>query len=233
MAPSSTSRTSSYLPPWKTAARGREGAPRPRHGGLGNRQRLPWGLAGWGGDRAGGGVSALACCPRASARPPREAPASCNRAGRLASGRERVGRGVGAEPSATSQPRAGHADWTTAAAPGWPWAAALVAGEGGKRRVHRRHAEGLGKARHGCDVYRRWKRRTNNENHWETHFTRRCSLETRRKPSVDVEPKIWSTNRRQPDKVHDETNAAVLSEFANEARIESNYSSVTPKISFW
>jgi|UPI000221E7B5 hypothetical protein len=107
MAPSSTSRTSSYLPPWKTAARGREGAPRPRHGGLGNRQRLPWGLAGWGGDRAGGGVSALACCPRASARPPREAPASCNRAGRLASGRERVGRGVGAEPSATSQPRAG------------------------------------------------------------------------------------------------------------------------------
>jgi hypothetical protein len=42
--------------------------------------------------------------------------------------------------------------------------------------------------------------------------------------SIDGEPEVGSTNRKHRDKDLDETNATALSDFANNARIESNYS---------
>jgi hypothetical protein len=58
----------------------------------------------------------------------------------------------------------------------------------------------------------------------KTRRRRRCSLKTRRKPSIDVKPKIESTNRRHLDEALDETNAMVSLYFANDARIERNFS---------
>jgi hypothetical protein len=48
--------------------------------------------------------------------------------------------------------------------------------------------------------------------------------EPRRNTSIDGEPEVGSTNRKHRNEATDETNAAVLSNFANDARIESNYS---------
>lgn len=58
----------------------------------------------------------------------------------------------------------------------------------------------------------------------KTRRRRRCSLKTRRKPSIDVKPKIGSTNRSHLDKALDETNATVSLYFANNSRIERNFS---------
>jgi hypothetical protein len=57
-----------------------------------------------------------------------------------------------------------------------------------------------------------------------THRRRRSSPEPRRNRSIDGEPEVGSTNRKHHDEALDETNAAILSDFANEIRIESNCS---------
>lgn len=46
--------------------------------------------------------------------------------------------------------------------------------------------------------------------------------ESRRNPSIDGEPEVGSTNRKHKDEVLDETNATTLSDFANDAQLESN-----------
>jgi hypothetical protein len=71
---------------------------------------------------------------------------------------------------------------------------------------------------------RRTKRRTSMNNNGKTHRRRRPSLEPRRNLSIDGEPKVRSMNRKYQDEALDETNAVVLSNFANDAQIESNYS---------
>jgi hypothetical protein len=72
---------------------------------------------------------------------------------------------------------------------------------------------------------RRTKQRTSMNNNGKTHQRRRPSSEPRRNLSIDGEPKVRSMNRKHRDKAPDDTNALVLSDFANDARIESNYSS--------
>jgi hypothetical protein len=57
---------------------------------------------------------------------------------------------------------------------------------------------------------------------WEGSPDKKTSREPRRKTSIDGEPMIGSTNRRHRDEALDETNAAVPSDSANDARIESN-----------
>jgi hypothetical protein len=56
------------------------------------------------------------------------------------------------------------------------------------------------------------------------HWRRRISLEPRRNPLIDGELEAGSTNQKHQDEALDETNTAVLSDFANDARIESNCS---------
>jgi hypothetical protein len=56
------------------------------------------------------------------------------------------------------------------------------------------------------------------------HRRGRSSSEPRRKLSIDDESEVRSTNLKHQDEAFDETNAAVLSDFANDARIESNCS---------
>jgi hypothetical protein len=56
------------------------------------------------------------------------------------------------------------------------------------------------------------------------HRRRKPSPEPRRNPSIDGEPEVGSTNRKHQDRALDKTNATVLSDFANDARIESNCS---------
>jgi hypothetical protein len=53
---------------------------------------------------------------------------------------------------------------------------------------------------------------------------RRSSLEPRRKSPIDGEPEVGSTNQKYRDEALDETNAAVLSDSANDAQIKSNCS---------
>jgi hypothetical protein len=59
---------------------------------------------------------------------------------------------------------------------------------------------------------------------WRAHRRRWCSLEPRRKTLIGDEPSARSMNRRHQDEALDETNAAVPSNSANDAQIESNYS---------
>jgi hypothetical protein len=54
------------------------------------------------------------------------------------------------------------------------------------------------------------------------HRRRRSSPEPKRNPSIDGELEVQSMNRKNRDEALDETNAAVLSNFANDAWIESN-----------
>jgi hypothetical protein len=57
------------------------------------------------------------------------------------------------------------------------------------------------------------------------HRRRKPSPESRRNLSIDGEPEIGSTNRKHQDGALNKTKTAVLSDFANDARIESNCSS--------
>jgi hypothetical protein len=56
------------------------------------------------------------------------------------------------------------------------------------------------------------------------HQRRKPSPELRRNPSIDGEPKVQSINRKHQDEALDETNTVALSDFANDARFESNFS---------
>jgi hypothetical protein len=75
--------------------------------------------------------------------------------------------------------------------------------------------------------------RRENKEHKETlgitmevsHRGRRPSPESRRKPSIDGDSKIRSTNRTNCDEALDETNAAISSDSVDNARIVSNCSS--------
>jgi hypothetical protein len=60
------------------------------------------------------------------------------------------------------------------------------------------------------------KRRTMEIAHWR----RRLSPEPRRNPSIDSEWEVRSMNRKHQDEALNETNAAVLSDFANDARLK-------------
>jgi hypothetical protein len=62
------------------------------------------------------------------------------------------------------------------------------------------------------------------DNNGKSHRRRGFSLEPRRNPSIDGEPKVGPMNRKHRDEALDKTNAAVLSNFANDAQIESNCS---------
>jgi hypothetical protein len=57
----------------------------------------------------------------------------------------------------------------------------------------------------------------------ETHWRRRPSPEPSTKSWIGDEPSVGSTNQRHLDKAFDETNAAVPSDSADDARIKSNY----------
>jgi hypothetical protein len=57
------------------------------------------------------------------------------------------------------------------------------------------------------------------------HWGRRPSLELRRKLSIDGDSEVRSTNSTHCDEALDEMNAAVSSDFADDARIGSNCSS--------
>jgi hypothetical protein len=57
-----------------------------------------------------------------------------------------------------------------------------------------------------------------------SHRGRRPSLEPRRKPSIDGDSEVRSTNRTHCDKALAETNVAVPSDSADDAQIGSNYS---------
>ena len=71
---------------------------------------------------------------------------------------------------------------------------------------------------------RRTKRRTSMNNNGKTHRRRRPSLEPRRNLSIDGELEVGLMNRKFRDEALDETNAVVLLDFANDIRIECNYS---------
>jgi hypothetical protein len=59
----------------------------------------------------------------------------------------------------------------------------------------------------------------------EFSYRRRTpSLEPRRNPLIYGEPEVGSTNRKHRDKALDEMNTTVLSNFANDAHIETNCS---------
>jgi hypothetical protein len=58
-----------------------------------------------------------------------------------------------------------------------------------------------------------------------SHQERRPSPEPRRKSSIDGDSEVRSTNRTHPDEALDETNVAVPSDSADDARIGSNCSS--------
>jgi hypothetical protein len=66
---------------------------------------------------------------------------------------------------------------------------------------------------------------TSMNNNGKAHRGRRTSSGPRRNPLIDGESEVGSTNRKHRDEALDETNATVLSDFANDARIESNCSS--------
>jgi hypothetical protein len=57
-----------------------------------------------------------------------------------------------------------------------------------------------------------------------SHRGRRSSPESRRNPSIAEDSRVQSTNRTCPDEALDETNAAVPSNSADDARIGSNCS---------
>jgi hypothetical protein len=57
-----------------------------------------------------------------------------------------------------------------------------------------------------------------------SHRGRRPSLEPRRNPSISGDSGVRSTNRTRPDEALDDTNAAVPSDSAENARIGSNCS---------
>jgi hypothetical protein len=56
------------------------------------------------------------------------------------------------------------------------------------------------------------------------HHRRRPSLEPKRKPLIDGDSEVRSMNRTCPDEALDETNTAVPSDSADDARIGSNCS---------
>jgi hypothetical protein len=74
-----------------------------------------------------------------------------------------------------------------------------------------------------------WKQRrklgSTTDDNGGTHEGRRRWPEPRRKSSIDRDLEVRSTNRTHCDEALDETNAAVLSDFADDARIGSNCSS--------
>jgi hypothetical protein len=64
----------------------------------------------------------------------------------------------------------------------------------------------------------------NIEEGWRSSSEETTSPELRRKPSIDGDSEVRSTNQTCPDEALDETNAAVSSDSADNARIESNCS---------
>jgi hypothetical protein len=59
----------------------------------------------------------------------------------------------------------------------------------------------------------------------KAHRRGRSSPDPRRKSLIDDELEVRSMNRKHQDEALDEMDAAVLSDFANDPRIESNCSS--------
>jgi hypothetical protein len=132
-------------------------------------------------------------------------------------GRTRRGSGEG---------RPGEVGWSA-----WPCGGAVAAtgkGKGatppgprvtplGAREVRERTA-GWGKHLWGR------KHRTNVENNGGGSPEKEPSLEPRRKPLIDGDSEVRLTNRTHQDEALDETNAAVLSDSADDARIGSNCS---------
>jgi hypothetical protein len=68
------------------------------------------------------------------------------------------------------------------------------------------------------------KRRRKTKNNEGCSPEKETSPELRRKSSIDVKSEIESTNQNHQDEALNETNAVVLLDFANDARIESNCS---------
>jgi hypothetical protein len=107
----------------------------------------------------------------------------------------------------------------------------------GRRRGERGRARGDGGGGGGGAVtgegLRREREALHRREHKETlgitmevsHRGRRPSPESRRKPSIDGDSKIRSTNRTNCDEALDETNAAISSDSVDNARIVSNCSS--------
>jgi hypothetical protein len=124
-----------------------------------------------------------------------------------------VGAGVQPQGEGAEAPRGGGGHDRGAAARSGKWG-------GGKGRVGR--GGGRERGERGCTHGK------NAETTWttmgEAHKRRRSSLEPRRKLLIGGEPTVGSTNRKHRDEALDEMNATVLSDFANDTRIESNCS---------
>lgn len=93
--------------------------------------------------------------------------------------------------------------------------------ERGERRERGRAAQGRGRLGRG------YHKTVKNEEQGTkimvvAHRRGRPLPESRRNPSIDGEPEVGSTNRKHKDEVLDETNATTLSDFANDAQLESN-----------
>jgi hypothetical protein len=105
-----------------------------------------------------------------------------------------------------------------------------VRGEGGGHRGVGEEGEGTPRVRGKREMGERGAVHIgkNGERTWttmgEAHRRRRSSPEPRRKSSISGEPTVGSKNQNHCDEALDETNAAIVSDFANNARIESNCS---------
>jgi hypothetical protein len=62
------------------------------------------------------------------------------------------------------------------------------------------------------------------DNNGRAHRRRGPSPEPRRNPSIDSEPEVILTNQKHRDEALAKKNTSVLSDFANDAQIESNSS---------
>jgi hypothetical protein len=94
----------------------------------------------------------------------------------------------------------------------------------GERGGHEERGERRGAAMRGGAATHGEKRRRNTKNNGGCSPEKMISPEPRRKPSFDFKSDVRSTNRKHQDEALDETNAAVLLDFPNDARIETNSS---------
>jgi hypothetical protein len=130
----------------------------------------------------------------------------------------------GARPPPRGRPRrTGHACPWARAAPGREGARARGTGAAAAGEGERGATVGEGEERVRETLHRRENEETLNTTMEVSHRGRRPSPEPRRNPSIGGDSGIQSTNRTRCDEVLDETNAAVSSDSADDARIESNY----------
>jgi hypothetical protein len=71
----------------------------------------------------------------------------------------------------------------------------------------------------------RRKTKKNTKNNEDSSPEKKPLSEPRRNPSIESEPEVGSVNRKHQGEALNEMNASVLSDFTNDARIESNCSS--------